>query len=100
MFSGDTLANDELVVDLFPVILTVAVQRGGGEPDDSGIASDGEKESEHLAKVYYSPKCYWRGRAAIPKLAKAAGVSQSRAEEWLAKQAIWQIYLPPSRNLP
>ena len=39
-------------------------------------------------------KGYWHGRAAILKLAKAAGVSESRAEKWLAKQAIWQIYLP------
>ena len=31
---------------------------------------------------------------------KAAGVSESRAEEWLVKQAIWQIYLPAPRYLP
>ena len=43
LFSGDTLANDERVVDLVPVVLTVAVQRGCGDPDDSGYASDGEK---------------------------------------------------------
>ena len=27
------------------------------------------------------------------------GVSESRAEEWLAKQAIWQIYLLPPRYI-
>ena len=91
LFSGDTLANDEQVVDLVPV------QRGGGDPDDSGYASDDEKTGDRLAEVYYSPKGYWRGRAAIPKLAKASGVSGSRAEERLAKQAIWQIYLPAPR---
>ena len=80
LFSGDTLANNERVVDLVPV------QRGG---DDRGYASDEEKTRDHLAEVYYSPKGYWNCCAAIPKLAKAAGVSESRAEEWLAKQAIW-----------
>ena len=48
---------------------------------------------DRLTEVYYSPKAYWYGRAAVPKLAKAAGVSESSAEEWLAKQAIWQICL-------
>ena len=92
--SGDTLANDERVVDLVPV------QPDGGDPDDSGYASDGAKTTDHLAEVYYSPKGYWHVCAAIPKLAKASGVSGSRAEERLAKQAIWQIYLPPARYLP
>ena len=73
--SGDTFANDERLVDLVPVVPTVAVQRGG---DDGGYASDDEKTSDHLAEVYYSPKGYWCGRATIPKLAKAAGVSESR----------------------
>ena len=40
MFSGDTLANDERMVDLVLVVPTVAVQRGG---DDSGYASSDEK---------------------------------------------------------
>ena len=65
---------------------------------DSGYAFD--DDSNHLAEVYYSPTGYWRGGAAIPKLAKTAGVSECRAEEWLAKKAIWQIYLPAPRYLP
>ena len=91
-----TLANDKCVVDLVPVVPTVPLERGGGDPDYSCYASDGEKTSNHLAGVYYSPKGYWWSRAAVTKLAKVAGVSKSCAEEWLAKQAIWQIYLPPS----
>lgn len=49
---------------------------------------------DKLAKIYYSPKGYWKGQTAITNLSEAAGVSEQKAKEWLSKQAIWQIYLP------
>lgn len=56
--------------------------------------------SNKLSKIYYSPKGYWRGIAAIEKLASAAGVSEQVAKNWLKKQALWQIYLPAPRYIP
>ena len=53
-----------------------------------------------LSSIYYSPRGYWKGLAAIKKLAKAAKVSEDAAKEWLKKQAIWQIYLPRPRHIP
>ena len=53
-----------------------------------------------LAKIYYSPKGYWKGLADIKKLASAAKVSEEVAKDWLKKQAIWQIYLPAPRHIP
>jgi hypothetical protein len=53
-----------------------------------------------LSKVYYSPRGYWKGFAAIEKLANAACVSDSEARGWLKKQAIWQIYLPAPSQIP
>jgi len=53
-----------------------------------------------LAKVYYSPQGYWRGIAAIKKLAQAAKVSEDATKKWLIKQAIWQIYLPAPKRIP
>ena len=53
-----------------------------------------------LSKTYYSPKGYWRGIAAIKKLASAAGVSEQVAKDWLKKQAMWQIYLPAPKYIP
>ena len=51
-----------------------------------------------MESIYYSPKGYWRGKAAISKLASAAKVKYTTAKDWLSKQAIWQIYLPgPSK---
>ncbi len=52
-----------------------------------------------MESIYYSPKGYWRGKAAISKLANAAKVKKSTAEDWLSKQAIWQIYLPPPKQI-
>ena len=53
-----------------------------------------------LAKVYYTPQGYWRGIAAIKKLAQAAKVSKDAMKKWLIKQAIWQIYLPAPKRIP
>ena len=53
-----------------------------------------------LSKIYYSPQGYWKGFAAIKKLAEAAKVSEDVAQNWLVKQALWQIYLPARRYIP
>ena len=47
-----------------------------------------------LSKLYYSTNGYWKGYAAISKLADTAKVSEDEAKQWLEKQALWQIYLP------
>ena len=53
-----------------------------------------------LSKIYYSPQGYWKGLAAVKKLAAAANVSEEVAKRWLAKQALWQIYLRAPRYIP
>ena len=53
-----------------------------------------------LSKIYYSPKGYWRGVAAIKKLSSASGVSEQETKDWLKKQVIWQIYLPAPKYVP
>ena len=52
-----------------------------------------------LASIYYSPKGYWKGTAAIQNLSATAKVSENAARGWLKKQSIWQIYLPASRHI-
>ena len=54
----------------------------------------------NLSEVYYSPEGYWKGYSAVSKLASAAKVSESDARDWLERQALWQIYLPPPKYLP
>ena len=53
-----------------------------------------------LSKINYSPKGYWKGLAAVKKLSSPAKVSEEVAKRWLAKQALWQIYLPAPRYIP
>ena len=53
-----------------------------------------------LTKIYYSPKGYWKGMAAIKKLAAAAKVSEDAAKQWRTKQALWQVYLPGPHYIP
>lgn len=53
-----------------------------------------------LADIYYSPIGYWRGLAAVPKLAATARVSEKEAQDWLKKQVLWQIYLSAPRRIP
>ena len=53
-----------------------------------------------LAKIYYSPQGYWKGIAAVKKLANAAKVSPETAKQWFIKQALWKVYLPPPSHIP
>ena len=52
------------------------------------------KMERKLSRIYYSPRCIWKGLAAVKKLAKEAGVCEDNTKLWLMTQAIWQIYLP------
>ena len=53
-----------------------------------------------LSKIYYSTNGYWKGYAAISKLADAAKASENEARKWLEKQALWQIYLTAPKYIP
>ena len=56
--------------------------------------------SNKLSKLYYSTNGYWKGYAAISKLAHTAKVSEDNAKQWLEKQALRQIYLPAPKYIP
>jgi len=53
-----------------------------------------------LAKIYYGTGGYWKGIAAIKKLAEAAKVPEEAAKKWLIRQALWQVYLPAPKRIP
>jgi len=53
-----------------------------------------------LSKIYYSAYGYWKGYDAINKLANAADIDKNIVKNWLEKQALWQIYLPPPNYIP
>ena len=47
-----------------------------------------------MSKIYHSLREYWKGFAAIQKLAQAAKVSEDVAQNWLVKQAAQYIPRP------
>ena len=53
-----------------------------------------------LSALYYSPRGYWKGLAAIEKLVSAAKVTEQQSKYWLKRQAILQIYLPAPLHIP
>jgi len=57
-------------------------------------------DAQKLARIYYSPRGYWKGLAAVGHLAEAASVPEELAQAWLSKQALWQIYLPAPQHVP
>lgn len=58
------------------------------------------KDKKILSNIYYSPKGYWKGLSAVEKLTKSSGLTKDKVKTWLEKQAIWQVYLPPPKNIP
>jgi len=57
-------------------------------------------DSNKLRQIYYSPRGYWHGLAAVKKLTAAAKISEQISRDWLKRQAIWQIYLPAPHHIP
>jgi len=53
-----------------------------------------------LAKIYYGPGGYWKGIAAIKKLAEAAKVPKETAKKCLIRQVLCQIFLPAPKRIP
>jgi len=52
---------------------------------------------DKLTKIYCGPGGYWKGIAAIKKLAEATKVPEETTKKWLIRQALWQIFLPVLR---
>ena len=59
-----------------------------------------ERTQNKLKSVYYSPKGYWKGESAVKKLSQETRVSEKTVREWLKKQALSQIDLPPPQYIP
>ena len=55
---------------------------------------------QKLSKIYYGPGGYWKGLAAVKKLAAAAKAPEETVKKWLVRQALWQIFLPAPRHIP
>ena len=56
-------------------------------------------DKEKLHQAYYEPDRLWTSGKAIKELHKITFISKIDIKPWLAKQAIWQIHIPPPKEI-
>ena len=57
------------------------------------------EDEEKLYQAYYEPDCFWTGVKAIEGLHKITSMSRKDIKSWLAKQAHWQVHIPPPKEI-
>ena len=56
-------------------------------------------DEDKLYQVYYEPDRLWTGGKAIKEPHKITSMSKKDIKSWLAKQALWQIHIPPPKEI-
>ena len=56
-------------------------------------------DEEKLYKAYYEPDHLWAGVKAIKEVHKITSMSKKDIKPWLAKQALWQVHIPPPEEI-
>ena len=56
-------------------------------------------DKEKLSQANYQPDRLWTGNKAIKELDKITFVSKKDIKSWLAKQALWQVHIPPPKEI-
>ena len=56
-------------------------------------------DEEKLYQAYYQPDRLWTGNKAINKLDKITSMSKKDTKSWLAKQTLWQVHIPPPKEI-
>ena len=56
-------------------------------------------DEEKLYQAYYEPDRLWTGGKAIKEQHKIASMSKKDIKSRLAKQALWQVYIPPPKEI-
>ena len=56
-------------------------------------------DEEKLYQAYYEPDRLWTGGKAIKELHKITSMSKKDIKSWLAKQALWQVHIPPPKEI-
>ena len=52
---------------------------------------------DKLQDIYYQPNHLWKGQKAIRKPRELSKEKPKVVKQWLSKQVICQVYLPPSK---
>ena len=54
---------------------------------------------EKLNEAYYQPDQLWTDGKAIRELHKTTSIPKRDVKPWLAKQALWQVHIPPPKEI-
>ena len=57
------------------------------------------EEEKLLYQEYYQPDHLRTGRKTIKELHKITSVSKKDIKSWLAKQALWEVHVPPPKEI-
>ena len=52
-----------------------------------------------MESIYYQPSHLWKGKKAIKKLGELSKEKPKAVEQWLEKQAFWQVHSPPPKRI-
>ena len=56
-------------------------------------------DKEKLYGAYYQLDRLWTGGKAIKELHKIASMSRKDIKPWLEKNALWQVHIPPPKEI-
>ena len=56
-------------------------------------------QRRNLVKSIYQVEHLWKGRKAITELKKVSGLRPKVIESWMRWQALWQVHIPPQKNI-
>ena len=56
-------------------------------------------DEEKLNQAYYEPNRFWTGCQPIKELHKITSMPKKVIKSWLAKQAPWQVHIPPPKEI-
>ena len=55
--------------------------------------------TDKLYQAYYQSDHLWTSNKAIKELHKITSMSKKDIKSWLAKQALWQVHIPPPKEI-
>ena len=56
-------------------------------------------DKEKLFQANYQADRLWAGNKAIKELHKIMSMSKKDIKSWLAKQTLWQVHIPPPKEI-
>ena len=56
-------------------------------------------DEDKLYQAYYQADRFWTGGRAIKELHKITSISTKNIKSGLAKQALWQVHIPPPEEI-